>query len=62
MNVKKYLPVVPLAVVLIFFGSIAQAQSDAYPNKPIKFVVGFAAGSACGFAAVGADSVSGVAK
>ena len=51
MNVKKYLPVVPLAVFLIFFGSIAQAQSDAYPNKPIKFVVGFAAGSATDTAA-----------
>ncbi len=32
-------------------GSVANAQSDPYPNKPIKFIVGFVAGSATDTAA-----------
>ena len=35
-----------LALVLGVFGCNALAQSDAYPNKPIRLVVGFAPGGA----------------
>jgi len=51
MNAKRCLNIVPLIIGLIFFASSTQAQSDSYPNKTIKFVVGFAAGSATDTAA-----------
>lgn len=51
MNTKKYLRAFLFLSTLIFSASMAQAQSDSYPNKSIKFVVGFAAGSATDTAA-----------
>jgi tripartite-type tricarboxylate transporter receptor subunit TctC len=51
MNTKKYLRAFLFLSTLIFSVSMAQAQSDSYPNKSIKFVVGFAAGSATDTAA-----------
>jgi tripartite-type tricarboxylate transporter receptor subunit TctC len=51
MNPPKYLQAFLFTSALIFSGSIAHAQSSAYPDKPIKFVVGFVAGSATDTAA-----------
>jgi tripartite-type tricarboxylate transporter receptor subunit TctC len=35
----------------VWYAGLVQAQSDVYPNKPIKFIVGFVAGSATDTAA-----------
>lgn len=51
MKNSNYLRFFSIAAVLIWFSSFAHAQSGAYPNKPIKFVVGFVAGSATDTAA-----------
>lgn len=51
MEHKKCLVLAGFISTLIFFGSSASAQSGVYPNKPIKFVVGFVAGSATDTAA-----------
>jgi len=51
MRHQKCLVLAGFMSTLMFFGASVFAQSGAYPNKPIKFVVGFVAGSATDTAA-----------
>jgi len=48
---NKFVQFLSALTALIWFIPSAHAQSGPYPNKPIKFIVGFAAGSATDTAA-----------
>lgn len=51
MNILKKLLLGGVISLSVIYGSVAFAQSGQYPNKPVKFIVGFVAGSATDTAA-----------
>ncbi|MEI7532117.1 MAG: tripartite tricarboxylate transporter substrate binding protein [Betaproteobacteria bacterium] len=48
---QRYLQGLLCLMSAVWYAGLVQAQSDVYPNKPIKFIVGFVAGSATDTAA-----------